>query len=391
MLSLLGATPATPRIPQTFFRVCSSHRDHCACRIPGPRSTQCHFRASKRHSYDRAAHWSAQTEAQLYLWTPEIYECISIPITINREVDTREIDDILGGGGGATTRRDTDLLQRYLHFDFDVETRLREIGWRLRDLFKPAAEPAEIRARSDAGTPLVPDRSRFCVSCCAEGINWPEHETRDLQGEAEQQIVAHGYVRKLPTAEEYELAQNLGSQQQQQQQPPPPRGRRASWSCVDSQPVRRQVSRGRRSQDVGRRSGGRDESLPTKRVSFSPTGRLRMFHPGRAARSERSAPVAIPQVVVPRPATPPSPSLPLSDFLDLPSSSISPYSQPPSSYVDSRPDRSAWNYGDDISERTTVRSRGRSPPLSYRERRAWSRNMSADARYQSSAPSSYRS
>ncbi len=153
LLSLVGASQPPERISESFFRVSSLHSRPCGCHIPGSRAHRCHFRSSRRHPYNRAAHWSGQTEAQLFLWTPEIYASVNIPITVSREVDTAEVDYILNSR--SPTRRDMDLLERYVHFDFDVEMRLREIGWRFWDAFKPSTQPAEIRARNDSGRPSL--------------------------------------------------------------------------------------------------------------------------------------------------------------------------------------------------------------------------------------------
>ncbi|KAK3317539.1 hypothetical protein B0T19DRAFT_293470 [Cercophora scortea] len=181
LASLLGiASPPIPESPAAHFRVSSTHAERCCCRRP----RRCRARHSRTHAYNRAAHWSGQTEAQLHLWTPEIYESITCPTTIIREVDAEEIDRILSRKPSYGIYE----LRRYLHFDFDVEVRLREIGWGFWGLFKSGSQPPEIRARNDSGRPLPPDKAKFCVTCCTERINWPQYETRDLQREAEEQV-----------------------------------------------------------------------------------------------------------------------------------------------------------------------------------------------------------
>jgi hypothetical protein len=125
-----------------------------------------------------------QTEAQLHIWSPEVYQAVDFPITVSRKVRSATVDSILDSHD---TNR-LDVLRRYLHFDFDVEIGLREIGWGLLDSFKPKSKPAQIRARNDSGKPVPPDRAQFCFTCCAERINWPTCETRDLQNEAEEEV-----------------------------------------------------------------------------------------------------------------------------------------------------------------------------------------------------------
>jgi hypothetical protein len=165
-----------------LFRVQSPHQDHCMCRRHRP--GRCRYRDSRRFKYNRAAHWSGQTQAQLHLWTPEIYQNMNCPLTVIRIVDADLVDRILAD----RTLRGLEVLKRWLHFDFDVETRLREIGWGLKGLFRSASKPPEIRAKDDSGKPLSPDRVRVCISCCAEDVNWPRFETRDLQAEVQDQV-----------------------------------------------------------------------------------------------------------------------------------------------------------------------------------------------------------
>ncbi|KAK3346515.1 hypothetical protein B0T25DRAFT_571648 [Lasiosphaeria hispida] len=124
-----------------------------------------------------------QAEAQLHLWTPEIYENTNCPPTVTRECELRE-------------------LRRYLRFDFEVEVRLREIGWGFWGTFKPSSQPPEIRAGNDSGKPLALDRMRFCVECCAERIRWI------CRLRWRRDIAKFGYVRRLQSTEEYRSAQN---------------------------------------------------------------------------------------------------------------------------------------------------------------------------------------
>ncbi|KAK4675136.1 hypothetical protein QC764_500975 [Podospora pseudoanserina] len=207
--SLLGLPFACP-VPEpseSSFRVSSSHVSGCFCR----RHRECRHRSSRTWPYNRAAHWSGQTEAQLHLWTPEIYENMTCPVTVNREVDAALIDSILKVNKKGWRNEDgLRELRRYLHFDFDVEVRLREIGWGFMGMFRSTSQPPEIRARNDSGKPLCPDRTEFCVSCCTSKIVWPKYETRDLQSEAEDQIAKYGFIRRLQSPQEYQASLEAG-------------------------------------------------------------------------------------------------------------------------------------------------------------------------------------
>ncbi|KAK0648386.1 hypothetical protein B0T16DRAFT_444453, partial [Cercophora newfieldiana] len=199
LTTLLGGSSQSLASPVSYFRVSSAHAGGCSCRRVKP--WRCRHRLSRHHEYDRAAHWTGQTEAQLHLWTPEIYENINYPLTIAREVDAEEIDNILNRGPMCGLSE----LRRYLHFDFDVEVRLREIGWGFWSLFKSSSKPPEVRAKNDFGKPLASDKSKFCVSCCIHRIHWPRFETRDLQVEAEAQCAKYGYVKQLQAKREFKV------------------------------------------------------------------------------------------------------------------------------------------------------------------------------------------
>ncbi|KAH8896630.1 hypothetical protein GQ53DRAFT_680298, partial [Thozetella sp. PMI_491] len=317
--SLLGLPAASSTLPASYsyFTVSSRHRTECGCEPSRPRRgrpphhNHCQYRVSRRRPYNRSAHWSGQTEAQLHLWTPEIYGMMNVPITVSRELDAGEIDRILDSRD-PPSRRDTHTLRRVLHFDFDIETRLREIGWRFLDAFRPSSQPAEIRARNDAGRPLPPDRATFCISCCAENIHWPERETRNLQNEAEEQIVRFGYMRRLATPEEYERQQNDED----------PRGRRASWSWEGSDGGRQLGSRGRQSYPPSRdptrsSSAGPPSYAARRRVAFSPNNRLRTFRLNRSKSPPRRRVEFVDMPEMPGDERRPSQSLPLSEYLDL--------------------------------------------------------------------------
>ena len=79
-------------------------------------------------------------------------------------------------------------LKRHLHFDFEVDVCLRELGhgWNSFTFGNPAPEK---RLNADSGALLPPESFSFCVSCdpmdIGHGVNqgWPTHKTiilRDL-------------------------------------------------------------------------------------------------------------------------------------------------------------------------------------------------------------------
>lgn len=150
--------------------------------------------------YDRATLWSWQTESSLRLWTPEIYSSVRCPVTVMREVPVAEIDALQEGPVG---------IAPYLEFDFSVDVQLRVLGvgfgsW-LTGLFKSGSRPAEMRLQSDTGQPLPTDRVRFSISC--HDISWPLYPTRNLQEEAEGDLVLRSsqipVPQRLPTNAEF--------------------------------------------------------------------------------------------------------------------------------------------------------------------------------------------
>ncbi|KAK3376360.1 hypothetical protein B0T24DRAFT_618521 [Lasiosphaeria ovina] len=290
LASLLGIGSPVPPSPETQFRVSSIHAHKCACRKP----RRCRVRNSSQHVYNRAAHWSGQTEAQLHLWTPEIYESMNCPITVTREVDAELIDHILSQDPSYGHYE----LRRYLHFDFDVEVRLREIGRGFWGMFKSASQPPEIRARNDPGRPLPPDQSKFCVTCCVERINWPQHETRDLQCEAEEQMARFGIVKRLQSTEEYQNTANQGATSfttAPGQAPTYIQGAAAAAATMEAATgpsLQTETPRGRTRAMTRTPSDGQSNIQACRRVSFSPDHHLRTFgrrrQPAAAGRRARS-------------------------------------------------------------------------------------------------------
>jgi hypothetical protein len=172
----LGATLRQilkPSSPPSFFEVKSKHGDFCDC----PRCSQKPLPFVK---YNRSIHWSWQTNTHLHQWTPEIYECRHFSITIIREESVKKIDLI---------KQFPKKIYPYLRFEFEVEIRLRELGW-CRNFFKPASIPPDIRSKTDSGQPLPPDRAKFCIMSCSspEIIYWPYQETLDMQEAVDEQV-----------------------------------------------------------------------------------------------------------------------------------------------------------------------------------------------------------
>ena len=157
-----------------IFQVQSQHARHCVCKNPFLPEC-CPFRHSGL--YSRCVHWFWQVQAQPHLWVPEVYESITFHVTITRIVDPDKIEP---------KHIQTKDMQQYLHFDFVLKARLRELGWTLRDWFSPwrPRKPAEMRAKTDFGYPLGVEKVKFCIRACPEGISWPGRPTRNLQREA---------------------------------------------------------------------------------------------------------------------------------------------------------------------------------------------------------------
>ncbi|CZR67348.1 uncharacterized protein PAC_17247 [Phialocephala subalpina] len=160
--------------------------DHSGCKcstIPDPaiEKSPCKFYTWEKPPwrYDRRAHWFWQTEASAHLWTPEIYESFCMPITVTRIIPAKLVDDAFKWKISLE-----EWVWHWLHFDFVVTTRLRELGHgvnegvKLRNPFSThASKPAEIRVKDDFGYPIKRDRVTFCVWCCPSKIRWPQYPT----------------------------------------------------------------------------------------------------------------------------------------------------------------------------------------------------------------------
>ncbi|KAH8666026.1 hypothetical protein BGZ60DRAFT_432189 [Tricladium varicosporioides] len=142
---------------------------------------------STRTWYDRCAHWFWQTQAASHSWLPETYESFNSPITVTRIVPVSLIEN-------EYAKQHPDVLVRYTHFDFVVNTRLRELGWRFKDYlpFSRSSKPTEMRVKNDFGYPLAVDRVTFCLWCCPFQINWPGYVTLNMQDLVEEFVATHG-------------------------------------------------------------------------------------------------------------------------------------------------------------------------------------------------------
>jgi len=129
-----------------------------------------------RDRYTRSIHWACQVESTTHAWTPEIYESVTIPITVIRIITgERPLDD-----------------PQCLHFDFEVKTTLRCLGVGVcGPPFTNPSKPADRRIKDDTGEPLMPDYYSFCVFCSVTEDQLPTHRTLDI-GEA-----ARRYLREV--------------------------------------------------------------------------------------------------------------------------------------------------------------------------------------------------
>jgi len=183
-----GTGPVDSLYHHHSFQAHSGHNRGCKCdKTQDNLKALCRYRypTDSSRPYDHCAHWFWQTVASAHLWTPEIYESFITPITVTRVISTKSIEHV------KDSAKLEDKLRHLLHFDFVVSTRLRELGWRFKDhfTFRHQSKPAEARAKKDFGYPIPADRVTFCVWCCpARSIKLPEHPTRNLQKEADDEV-----------------------------------------------------------------------------------------------------------------------------------------------------------------------------------------------------------
>lgn len=155
----------------------------------------------KREHYDFAAHWFWQTCPDIHIWTPELYQSISFPITVTRILRVGDVERWMKQEDETNDLMSS--LKKSLHFDFEIETRIRELGHCI-NFFKRSSEPVDIRAKSDTGVPPHSELFAFCLFCDPKEIkyhkaedspswDWPKHDTLNMQKSA---II---YVREVST------------------------------------------------------------------------------------------------------------------------------------------------------------------------------------------------
>lgn len=157
-----------------FWDCLASPEDELFFRVREPKSRRKKKCSPKRwhQKYRYSIHWCWQTTLGTCAWTPEIYQSISWPVTITRFVKVIGIED------------DPHRQKKLLHFDFEVDARVRELS-HCHNFFKRASKPPDLRSKGDSGHPLRSDLSAFCISCTNTPKMWPERETIPLQNAAE--------------------------------------------------------------------------------------------------------------------------------------------------------------------------------------------------------------
>lgn len=94
-------------------------------------------------------------------------------------------------------------LRKYLHFDFLLESRLKELdhGWNgFKNSFRKWPKPPEMRRKADTGMPLKADRASFCISPCYKMVEWPPGKTRDTLKEADKIVSSAQLSRRQSTS-----------------------------------------------------------------------------------------------------------------------------------------------------------------------------------------------
>ena len=125
----------------------------------------------KLPNYTHSIHWACQVESITHAWTPEIYESVTIPITVVRIMKKSQVPG----------PQDPPLD---LHFDFEVKTTLRCMGVGVSGpLFINPSKPADMRIKDDTGVPLMSDHYSFCLRCNVGADKLPKEKTLDI-GEA---------------------------------------------------------------------------------------------------------------------------------------------------------------------------------------------------------------
>lgn len=128
------------------------------------------------------------------MWTPEVYESVTLPVTVARVLTVTEVDSLLA-------RQGHDTMRNYLRLDFDVKVRVRELDHKWLNLFKSASRPADVRIQSDTGEALPLDLTAFCIIWEESGINWPKDVTYQLDN------VVRTVVKKVRSFSNFDFIQ----------------------------------------------------------------------------------------------------------------------------------------------------------------------------------------
>lgn len=121
--------------------------------------------------YTSCVHWLWTTELRSGQrdWAANMHESTSFPVSVTRIISQKHYRYL--------ERHHHSALYRLLHFDFEVEVRLRQLGHRLH-IFDSSSKPPGERFKKDYGDPMPSEHFAFCV-CCAprQAEPWPEEET----------------------------------------------------------------------------------------------------------------------------------------------------------------------------------------------------------------------
>jgi hypothetical protein len=123
-----------------------------------------------RPRYDYALIWSWQTVTEAHMWTPEVYQSVTFPVSIIRVFPVDQIEQAKHGSE----------MRKYLQFDFDVKVRVRELDCTWTSLIKGRGKPADIRRQSDTGMAQPADLTAFSIICKDRELYWPRKATYDI-------------------------------------------------------------------------------------------------------------------------------------------------------------------------------------------------------------------
>lgn len=138
------------------------------------------------------------------MWAPEIYQCVSLPITVTRVVPVDDVDSVWKDSCHPSKAIEEDFLP----FQFEVHVHVRELGDSMNLISFGSTIPPKEQIGEDTGKPLHPGLWGLCISCKQKDIvkqltctykkskrssnleyyGWPENRTLVIQKEA-----AHNY------------------------------------------------------------------------------------------------------------------------------------------------------------------------------------------------------